>query len=114
MASNQYQLDYARKKRVERKAKGLQAYGGQCVCCGESNPVFLTIDHINNDGAQHREEMGYKANGRGELRIGSGTTMYWWLEKNGYPDGHQVLCANCNMAKQSLGKCPHQLALWVD
>lgn len=32
--------------------------------------------------------------------------MHRWLEANGYPAGFQVLCANCNMAKQS-GGCPH-------
>ncbi len=26
---------------------------------------------------------------------------------NGYPDGFQVLCANCNMAKDRPGGCPH-------
>src|SRR6266567_4357200 len=29
----------------------LAAYGGKCVCCGESHPEFLAIDHVNNDGA---------------------------------------------------------------
>jgi hypothetical protein len=29
------------------------AYGGyKCNCCGESEPMFLSIDHIDNDGAE--------------------------------------------------------------
>jgi hypothetical protein len=24
--------------------------GNKCACCGETNPVFLSLDHINNDG----------------------------------------------------------------
>lgn len=32
----------------------------------------------------------------------------WWLRRNNYPNGFQVLCHNCNMAKGFYGKCPHQ------
>src|SRR5215831_16053532 len=28
----------------------LKAYGGQCACCGEHRPEFLSIDHVNKDG----------------------------------------------------------------
>jgi hypothetical protein len=36
----------------------LAAYGGKCVCCGEAEEAFLTLDHVNNDGKQHRAELG--------------------------------------------------------
>ena len=30
-----------------------EAYGGyKCNCCGESEPMFLSIDHIDNNGAE--------------------------------------------------------------
>jgi hypothetical protein len=29
----------------------LSAYGGKCVCCGESEYKFLAIDHINGGGS---------------------------------------------------------------
>lgn len=76
------------------------AYGGyECVCCGETTREFLQLDHIHDDGAEHR-----KAND-----IQAGTQFYWWLEKNNYPnDLIQVLCANCNYAKAFYGCCPHQ------
>ena len=32
----------------------LDHYGRACSCCGETEPAFLTIDHVNNDGAEHR------------------------------------------------------------
>lgn len=95
-----------RRHRQKNKEASIKAYGGACACCGESHMAFLVIDHVNNDGARHREQMGYLSGGRW---IGSGTTMHKWLKANGYPDGFQVLCANCNTAKQSLGACPHQL-----
>lgn len=56
---------------------------------------MLTIDHMNNDGAAHRREIGNRR-------------IYEWLERNGYPSGFQVLCFNCNMARHlNGGECPH-------
>lgn len=84
-----------------RKARddAFAAYGGyKCVCCGETEAVFLCLDHIDDDGAKHR---------RGEQ--GMGYQLYQWLRKNNYPKGFQVLCWNCNSARHILGTCPHQL-----
>lgn len=87
-------------RRLYRNIKSdvLSAYGGACVCCGESNPCFLTIDHAQNDGAKHRKVR--KSDG-GQYD-GSGIGMYRWLKKMGYPkDGRfQLLCYNCNCCKQ--------------
>lgn len=69
-------------------------YGGRCACCGESRFEFLSIDHINGGGNQHRKLIGNK--------------VWRWLIKNDFPQGFRVLCHNCN---QSLGYnkyCPHQ------
>lgn len=79
------------------------AYGGRkCACCGESEPSFLTIDHIENDGSKHRKILG---NGK---RL-DGTYLYRWLKKNNYPIGFQVLCYNCNSGKwRNGGVCPHK------
>lgn len=89
--------------RAENKRLCLNAYGGRCACCGESEQIFLCIDHVENDGARHREEIG-----QGKRKIGSGSIMHAWLVASGFPDGFQVLCANCNLAKQS-GGCPHSM-----
>lgn len=90
----QYERHSARMREFRREVLG--AYGGKCTCCGEATFEFLTIDHINNDGAQHRKE------------VGESWAIYRWLKKQGYPDGFQVLCFNCNCAKQFSGQCPHQ------
>ena len=58
-------------------------YGHACVGCGETEPAVLSIDHINGGGNRHRKE------------IGSGSHMYLWLIKNGFPEGFRVLCMNC-------------------
>jgi len=76
-------------------------YGKQCVCCGESEIKFLTIDHIGNDGSTHRKKE----------KVGSGGSFYAWLKRNNFPSGFQVLCWNCNAAKGLYGSCPHNLAV---
>lgn len=103
------ELKQFRKKEAEKSVR-LQAvlreqifsaYGGyKCACCGENEKLFLSIDHIHNNGAEQRKNGEY---GR------SGTSFYQWLRKNNFPDGFQVLCMNCNMGKhRNGGVCPHQ------
>ena len=52
--------------------EAIMAYGGyECACCGEAEPLYLSIDHVNNDGAQHRKELG---------SLG-GHKLYKWLKR---------------------------------
>jgi hypothetical protein len=76
----------------------MSAYGNKCVCCGESGLPFLTIDHIGNDGKSDRAQYAT-------------TNWYRLIRKMGFPKHLQILCWNCNMAKQHYGGgvCPHQL-----
>lgn len=73
------------------------AYGGYaCNCCGEQTVEFLNLDHVENNGAVHRREIGARS-------------IYQWLKANNYPPGFQVLCANCNQGKRmNGGVCPHK------
>jgi len=71
----------------------------KCNCCGEKEIKFLTIDHINNDGASHRKSI--------KCHTGAGS-FYYWLKRNGWPSGYQVLCMNCNLGKSLYKICPHQ------
>lgn len=88
-------------RRNAMRDKVYQAYGGyRCNCCGEIEAKFLSIDHVNNDGAKHRRENGHK----------TGEQMYRWLILNGFPDNFQVLCMNCQWGKRNnRGVCPHRL-----
>ncbi len=94
----------AQKKRLshyKNRHAVFMAYGGyRCACCGETEETFLTIDHINNDGAEMR---------RNKIH-GHGFQFYAWLRRNNYPVGFQVLCMNCQYGKlRNNGICPHQL-----
>ena len=91
------------KYRREIKAAAFRAYGGAlCVCCGETETAFLSIDHINGGGNKHRRAIMAGKAGGGQL--------YYWLKKNHYPLGFRVLCLNCNFAIGHFGLCPHQSA----
>ena len=87
-----------RKQRESMRAAMLAAYGSRCSCCGEREPLFLDLDHINNDGAKDRKQNG------------SGVKLLRRLEKAGWPkDAYQILCSNCNQGKQrNGGVCPHK------
>lgn len=92
---------WARDYRTRRKQRVMDHYGGKCECCGETGLEFLTIDHVERDGKEHRDALGGRNN--------SGVHMHWWLEKNNYPDGFRVLCYNCNFASYwNGGVCPHK------
>jgi hypothetical protein len=100
---------YKNKKRILKKAKErhqklrlevLSRYSNGklcCNCCGESIIAFLCIDHINGGGAKHRK------------KVGNSYRFYYWLKRNNYPKGYQVLCHNCNMATTWGRACPHEL-----
>jgi hypothetical protein len=84
-------------KHIKLKTRILQAYGGpMCVCCGESDINVLTIDHLNNNGSEHRSELFGKRNG-------CSVQFYHWLIRNNFPKEYQVLCSNCNLAKHING-----------
>jgi hypothetical protein len=70
-----------------------------CACCGEKELKFMALDHKNNNGAEHRREIG---------GINRGGNMFFWAAKNNFPPIFQVLCHNCNMAKGLYGECPHK------
>jgi len=41
-------------------------YGGAvCSCCGLNDPIFLTLDHIDNQGAEHRRSISSDGSGKG-------------------------------------------------
>ena len=90
------QLSKAKRFRDKIRNEVLSAYGGACVCCGENEFVFLTIDHI----------VPIKRHDR--LGRDSSYMMCLRLRKEGYPGGYQILCFNCNHAKGTKMECPHK------
>lgn len=73
----------------------LNRYGVICVCCSESDPDKLVMDHINGGGSKEKE-------------LYPSRNVYLFL-KGKEPDRKkfQVLCQNCNQAKAFLGQCSH-------
>ena len=105
--NEQYKLAYPEKEEARKlagkrqrkdcKAKVFAHYGSCCACCGEDNMMFLTVDHVDNDGAEHRRTMTH------------GSTISVWLVKHNFPEGFQILCYNCSCGRaHNGGVCPHQ------
>lgn len=94
---------YCKRRHDNRRDQVFAAYGGyKCACCGETEPAFLSLDHVNNDGAEWRRE-------RFGNRMAAGYHTYKWLINHGFPPGFQVLCMNCQHGKRMRGGvCPHQ------
>ena len=69
-----------------------------CACCEYSDIRFLVLDHIHS--RKNLSEL--------EKRL-SGSGLYEYVFKKGFPKEFQVLCHNCNNAKSDKRYCPHQL-----
>ncbi len=97
-------LEKRRDANIRKKKQVFEKYGGSiCNCCGETEFDFLQLDHVENNGASHKR----KLSSNGTKSDGS-TKLYSWVIENGYPEGFQVLCANCNWGKRISGICPHK------
>jgi hypothetical protein len=83
-------------KYQELQDKVYVGYGDKCKCCSGTNRDYFTIDHVNNDGAEHRKIIG-----RGNL------ILLQWLIDNNFPEGFQILCANCHLVKTRGITCSH-------
>lgn len=93
------QIEWRRTSNKRLRMAALNHYSNndpKCACCGERTYEFLAIDHINGNGKEHRRHIG-------------SSNIYNALRKEGYPDGFQVLCHNCNSAKGFYGQCPHKV-----
>jgi len=62
-----------------------------CARCGYGDARALDLDHMNNDGGDHRKVIG---------RRGATYDIYAELKRNEFPEGYQVLCRNCNWIKE--------------
>lgn len=75
----------------------IAAYGGKCVCCKERHHEFLTLEHKNHDGKQHRQQMGSSLN------------LFKQLKQLGWPKkDYELRCMNCNWGTRFGGICPHK------
>jgi hypothetical protein len=90
------------RRRWALKMEFITAYGGKCTCCGESEPRFLTLEHIYHDGYEER------------LKYGT-AFHYARLKKLGWPkDRYTLYCMNCNFSTRFGEPCPHKTLVRVD
>ena len=98
-ANSQHRKEQRRERVARLKGQVFNAYGGAfCYCCGASHLEFLSVDHSDGKGAEHRRKV---------TKGGAGVAIYRWLRDQGYPPGFRVLCMNCNCALAWFGYCPH-------
>lgn len=90
-------MDRQRLRYIAVRNDALTGYGGRCTCCGTDDRDVLDIDHIAP--VWH----GLKT-GRPLEEVG-GYTFYRRLAREGFPEGYQLLCRNCNWSKRLLGAC---------
>lgn len=76
-----------------------------CACCDESHEEFLTLDHVKNNGAEHKRtiaKMGQHKNSHHYV------SLYYYLLVYGFDaSDYQILCYNCNSSLGNRGYCPH-------
>lgn len=82
----QWHIKYHEALKIEVFSHYSKDGGLECARCGVIDIDVLCLDHING-------------NGGGRIRRG-GWLLYRQLRKQGFPEGYQVLCANCNLKKQ--------------
>jgi len=80
----------ANDRRSGIRTKALEALGGACVRCGLTDVDVLCVDHVDDDGAREREEVGRNPFPT-FVRICRGEDL----------PRYQVLCCNCNREKQA-------------
>jgi hypothetical protein len=90
--------DTSKRRQRELKQQVIVGYGGKCACCEQTIFEFLSVDHVNGDGAAKRRKLG---------KSETSTTLYRRLIKENFPDEYQILCFNCNMSLGFYGYCPH-------
>lgn len=96
-AKRQLTLGYARKRKLRNKILSYYSRGTmRCEICKEWRPEFLSIDHINGDGNEHRKSV-------------STANLWAWIVKNNFPENmFRVLCNNCNTSSGYHGVNPHE------
>ncbi len=116
----------AREAKARTRAQVIARLGGACACCGETEYAFLEVDHVNDDGAEHRKELAARRAERAAERefalsaerrarlsfnrvMGMGKAIYAEFLRGDCAYELQVLCANCHAAKSRTGSCPHEL-----
>lgn len=87
--------------RLKLKKEFIEAYGGCCQCCGETEISFLTVEHMR----EFSKKLIYAAK----------YTLLSRLKRLGWPEGYTVLCFNCNLSTKEYGTiCVHKIVNGIE
>lgn len=89
-------LDKLKTRWEIRKNEAIEKMGGKCACCGETERIFLCLDHIKGGGRREYAKAGGR-HGAWKRAIAEGLP----------PEKYRLLCWNCNSALGMHGFCPH-------
>lgn len=64
-----------------------------CIICNEKRLACLSIDHIDGGGNKVKQR---------------GASTYYRLKREGYPEGYQTLCMNCQFIKRVINNECHR------
>lgn len=85
-ACKQATRDRHRRTHKERRILVISHYGNCCAQCLESTYEFLTIEHKDGGGREHKRSIG-------------AANVAKWIIENNYPNNFEILCWNCNCSK---------------
>jgi hypothetical protein len=101
-----YDQEYGWRRRDALRIEVLTHYGpaGLLFCswqdCRVHDPDMLVLDHVEDNGASERKELGGSA--------GRGWNLYRRLKARNFPAGYQTLCCNHNHKKELLRARSHR------
>jgi len=84
----------AQSRKAKRRLREmlLELFGRKCVLCGFSDERALTLDHINNNGAEERAEIGERG-------------VYYRALKPEFRSEYRMICMNCQfICRQEAGR----------
>lgn len=97
IAKYKYQNKYQRESGITLRKALFAILGQECVCCGESIIELLTVEHKNNDGAEHKKRFSHTYGRYRDM-----------LKDPLIKEKYETRCHNCNWGKAKYGVCPHE------
>lgn len=77
----------SRDAKAKLKGKVWEMYGHTCSACGFPDKRALSLDHVKNNGAKERRELGERG-------------VYQRAIEAYRPDDYRILCMNCQFIKR--------------
>ena len=88
----------SRESKRRRRERLFQAYGRVCTLCGFDDERALTLDHVLNNGAEERAQLGPQA-------------VYLRALRPEYRSEYRILCMNCQFITRAIADRSNQ---WVE